>query len=129
MLALVFTRAGIREHELRLLYLLDIGLLTLEFFIVLPYVVHGQLSTAAVQESLRLILGGSFTFAFWALFLGAGVLVPLTVELIEMAPAIVKGAELHVRTALTATTAVFILGGGFLLRYIFVFAGQMSSFK
>ena len=129
MLALVLTPKGIQEHELRLLYLLDIGLLTLEFFIVLPYIIHGQLSTAAVQDSLQLIMGGPFTLAFWLVFLGFGVLVPLGIELFEMAPAIIKGADLHVRSELTAITAVFILGGGFLLRYIFVFAGQMSSFK
>jgi len=30
---------------------------------------------------------------------------------------------------LAASTAVLILGGGFLLRYIFVFAGQMSAMQ
>jgi len=35
----------------------------------------------------------------------------------------------HYRTSVAAVTALLVLAGGFLLRYIFVFAGQMSAFR
>lgn len=129
MLVLALSRDRIEERGLGLLYVLDIGLLTLEFFIVLPYLVHGELSVQPVQESLKLILGGPFTLTFWVFFLFLGLLAPLAIELIETVPALLSRSTLHFRRWLVAGTAALVLMGGFLLRYVFVFAGQMSAIK
>jgi len=118
-----------RAQELRLLYGLDICFMVLEFFIVLPYLIHGQLSVQAVQESLKLILGGPYTILFWVFFLGLGLLAPLVIELKELVPVMVSNREFHYNRFVTAGAAVLILSGGFLLRYIFVFAGQMSAMQ
>ena len=121
-----------REHsneELKLLYGLDICFMVLEFFIVLPYLIHGQLSVQAVQDSLKLILGGPFTILFWVFFLALGLLTPLVIEIVELVPAIVANREFHCRRSIAAGTALLILAGGFLLRYIFVAAGQMSGMQ
>src|SRR6266481_6861400 len=61
------TRKLLDATQLRFLYTLDICLITLEFFIVLPYILHGELSIQAVKSSLELILGGPYTVAFWVL--------------------------------------------------------------
>jgi len=116
-------------QELRLLYGLDICFMVLEFFIVLPYIIHGQLSVQAVQDSLQLIMGGPFTILFWVFFLGLGLLVPLAIELRELVPVIVANRDFHYSRGLASGTAILILSGGFLLRYIFVFAGQMSAMQ
>jgi len=115
--------------ELKLLYGLDICFMVLEFFIVLPYLIHGQLSVQAVQDSLKLILGGPFTILFWVFFLGLGLLTPLVIELLELVPVIVSNREFHYSRPIAAGAALLILSGGFLLRYIFVFAGQMSAIQ
>jgi formate-dependent nitrite reductase membrane component NrfD len=129
--ALILGLAGREQtvQELRLLYGLDICFMILEFFIVLPYLIHGQLSVQAVQDSLQLILGGPFTILFWVFFLGLGLLTPLVIELKELLPVIVSNREFHYNRLLAASTAVLILGGGFLLRYVFVFAGQASAMQ
>src|SRR6516165_1467397 len=145
-------------HEFQSLYLLDISFLTLEFFIVVPYVIHGELSAEAVRESLNLVLGGPFTILFWAFFMGLGLLLPWAIEVLEALPLLLRHAQLVPRvdtaTVAEAGTAVFILRdpggqapsrklhfsrswavaaavlvlmGGVLVRYIFVFAGQMSA--
>jgi formate-dependent nitrite reductase membrane component NrfD len=116
-------------QELQLLYGLDICFMVVEFFIVLPYLIHGELSVQAVRDSLKLILGGPFTIMFWVLFLGLGLITPLLIELFELVPVIVTSREFHYRRPIAAATAVLILAGGFLLRYIFVFAGQMSAMQ
>lgn len=128
-LTIIFSKGSPEDAELRLLYTLDICFLALEFFIVVPYMIHGQLSVQAVRESLHLILGGPFTLVFWVFFLGLGLLLPLGIEIRETMPALLLNGRFHYNKHLTAVTATLVLTGGFLLRYVFVFAGQMSAFK
>jgi formate-dependent nitrite reductase membrane component NrfD len=127
-LALSWNRKRLDATQLRFLYTLDICLITLELFIVLPYILHGELSIAAVKSSLELILGGPFTVVFWLLFIGMGLLAPMALEVWEVAPALARGAPLHHNRRLAGLTAVLVICGGYLLRYIFVYAGQISSF-
>ncbi len=126
--ALSINRKSLEDSQLRFLYTLDICFITLELFIALPYVLHGELSVKAVQDSLHLILGGPFTLAFWVFFLGIGLSVPLAIEVREIFPALRSKSPLRHNKPLTAVTAFLILFGGYLLRYIFVYAGQMSAF-
>ncbi len=128
-LALSFNRKTLDFKQLRFLYTLDICFITLEFFIVLPYLIHGELSVLAVQDALKLILGGPYTVAFWVFFLGLGLLAPLAIELWEMAPALFQRVAVHHNKPLAAAAAALVLVGGYLLRYIFVYAGQISAFK
>ena len=128
-IALLWDRKKIEFEEIRLLYTLDICFLTLEFFVVLPYIIHGKLSVQAVQDSLKLILGGPFTLVFWVFFLGLGLLAPLAIETREVLPSLWSNVGIHFNRVWAATAALLVLFGGFLLRYIFVYAGQMSAFK
>jgi formate-dependent nitrite reductase membrane component NrfD len=128
LLVMALDRESSDSRGLHLLYNLDIGLMTLEFFIVVPYIVHGQLSVQAVKNSLTFVLGGPFTLLFWVFFLGLGLLLPLVIEIYESVPALLTQKARHFSQRITAITAMLVLAGGFLLRYIFVFAGQMSRF-
>lgn len=128
-LALSLRREGLDAAEARLLLSLDVVLIGLELFIVVPYLVHGALSPLAVQQALRLIMGGPFTFAFWGLFLILGLLLPLALEVWELRPVLLNRGALHPGRLLAGTSAALVLLGGFVLRYVFVVAGQMSSFQ
>ncbi|MBN2321269.1 MAG: polysulfide reductase NrfD [Acidobacteria bacterium] len=130
-LLLVFlslNRKSLEDSQIRFLYTLDICFIIVELFIALPYVIHGELSVKAVQDSLQLIMGGSYTLAFWVFFLGMGLLVPLALEVWEMLPVLRTKSPLKHNKLLTASAAFLILIGGYLLRYIFVYAGQKSAF-
>ncbi len=118
----------IQKHETKFLVAMDVVFISLELFIILPYLIHGQLGTQAVKDALALILGGPFTLVFWGPFLVLGLLVPLAIEIYELAPTIFKGREFHGSRNLALAAAGLVLIGGFLLRYIFVYAGQMSGF-
>ena len=61
-------------------------------------------------------------------FMGLGLLVPLAIEVYELAPSLLKGHAFHGDRNLALTASGLVLFGGFLLRYIFVYAGQLSSF-
>jgi len=127
-LALSTSRQLLDAAQIRFLYTLDICLIVLELFIALPYILHGELSVEAVRSSLALILGGPYTFLFWVLFLGTGLLVPLVMEIVEVSPALFSGKLLHHNRPLAGLTAALVIFGGYLLRYVFVYAGQASSF-
>jgi formate-dependent nitrite reductase membrane component NrfD len=121
--------APVELKEMKFLYSLDITLIVLEFFIVLPYLIHGELSSLAVKEALTLVLGGPYTFAFWGLFLGAGLLLPLAIELVEFRPVILGRGTFHVNPRWALTAGGLVLFGGYVLRYVFVFAGQATGFR
>jgi formate-dependent nitrite reductase membrane component NrfD len=129
LLALLLQRKPLELGELRLLYTLDICALSLELFVVLPYVIHGQLSVQAVRDSLHLILGGPFTLAFWLLFFGLGLLLPLLMEIREVIPVLLSASNVRHGKVFASLAAALVLAGGFLLRYIFVYAGQISAFR
>ncbi|HJW33529.1 MAG TPA: NrfD/PsrC family molybdoenzyme membrane anchor subunit [Holophagaceae bacterium] len=114
--------------ELRFLYSLDIVLMGLELFIVLPYLIHGNLSTLAVKQALQQIMGGGYTWVFWGLFLGMGLLVPLVIELWEYRPVLFGRGEFHVDRRWALAAGGLVLVGGYTLRYVFVFAGQATGF-
>jgi protein NrfD len=147
-------------YDFRSLYLLDVSFLTLEFFIVVPYIIHGELSVEAVRESLKLVLGGPFTVLFWVFFMGLGLVLPWAIEVREVVPlflsqvqivprldtatASVAGTsgpfvseraelaptkKLHFSRVWAIAAAVLVLLGGVLVRYIFVFAGQVSAIR
>lgn len=128
-LVLALHRAPLEEGEAKLLLSLDITLILLELFIVLPYVIHGRLSPLAVQQALALVLGGPFTFAFWVLFFTLGLSLPLVLELWEIRPVLLDRPGFQPGRWLAGASAALVIFGGFVLRYVFVYAGQMSSFQ
>ena len=73
--------------------------------------------------------------AWWALYTGAlfyvllGLLVPLAVEATAIAVGVLRQRPVHVPRLLEAGVAILVLLGGFLLRYVFVRAGQLSEFS
>ena len=62
-------------------------------------------------------------------FMGIGLLVPLVLEVWEAAPAMTSRTPLHYNRGLAALTGVLIIFGGYVLRYVFVYAGQISYFR
>lgn len=131
--ALIVLTSFTREHALtggrdaKLLYTLDILLICLEILIIVPFILHAYLATSSIQHSLRLILGGPYTVLFWIGVVGLGLLVPLALEAYEIYPLLFKRQAHHSR-ALEVASGLLVLAGGLLLRYVFVFGGQMSHF-
>lgn len=116
------------HRERKILYSADVVLILFEIFLVIPYILHNSLSTASQATSLQLILGGEFTGLFWYGFVVAGLLIPLVLETLDLIPEIARRQRARHIKSLGYLSAVLVLVGGFLLRYIFVFAGQASHF-
>jgi len=85
-------------------------------------------STKSSCEAVKLIMGGEFTLPFWLLVMGVGVLIPLTIEMYELVPYYrqhVKQTEHSPWISVIFATSVLI--GGFALRYVVIYAGQISQ--
>ena len=131
--ALIVLTSFTRDHAItgdkdaKLLYSLDIVLIGMEMLIIVPFLLHDYLATESIRASLHLILGGEYTFLFWGVVVGLGLLVPLLLEIYEIYPMLFQGRMHHSR-ALEVVSGLLVLMGGFMLRYIFVYGGQISVF-
>jgi polysulfide reductase chain C len=116
------------EEERRLLVSTDMVLIVLEIFMIVPFLLHHALSTWSSASSIELILGGEYTLWFWVGVILLGILLPLAIEGYELFPVILKEGAARYSLVLSATSAVLVLVGGFVLRFVFVYAGQASHF-
>ena len=116
------------QEERKLLLSADIVFILLELLIIIPYIIHGELSTLSARESLKLILGGPYTLLFWLGVVFLGLLVPLAIEFLELIPRSKTNERRHMPGIVALLAGVLVLLGGFLLRYVFVYAGQISRF-
>ncbi|MBD3868208.1 MAG: polysulfide reductase NrfD [Acidobacteria bacterium] len=115
------------ELQHRSLLRADLIFIFLELFIIIPYIIHGELSVLSAKESLGMILGGPYTGPFWVGVVLIGILIPAAVELVEASVGIKKLPVLLTR-GLHFVVPVMILVGGYLLRWVFVHAGQDTAF-
>lgn len=116
------------EEERRLLVSADLVLIVLEIFMLIPFLLHHALSTWSSATSIELILGGDYTLWFWVGVILLGILLPLMIEAYELFPVVLKQGATRHSLALSATSGALVLVGGFLLRFVFVSAGQVSHF-
>lgn len=80
----------------------------------------GLLSSTRVHlEAARLLLGGPYTAVFWVFVVGLGIVVPLIVQ-----PLAVRHRIRH-----TPIAPLLVIAGGLALRFVLVYAGQMSHWR
>lgn len=116
------------HDERRFLVSLDVMLILVEIFIVVPFFLHQALSTWSSSSSLQILLGGPYTALFWLGFAFLGLLVPLAIEGFELFPVIWKEQAVRYSRLWAGMAAALVLIGGAVLRYVIVFAGQVSHF-
>lgn len=95
----------------------DFGLILVELTLIGLFLI--SLATGAGQhlQALGLVTGGQYTVPFWLWFVVPGLLLPLVLEI-----AALRGSRLAGLTA-----AVLVICGGFILRYLMVEIGQVST--
>jgi formate-dependent nitrite reductase membrane component NrfD len=128
--SLMRSRAG-HDHlhsERHFLVSLDAMLIVLEIFMIIPFFLHQSLSTWSSAQSLNLIMGGPFTLSFWLGVVLLGLLIPLAIEGFELFPVIWQEQAVKYSRLWGGLSAALVIIGGFALRYVFVYAGQVSHF-
>ena len=95
----------------------DMAFIAIEMALILLLLI-GLLSAGAAQiEAAKLLVAGPYAWAFWGGIVGAGLVLPMVLQALELG---------H-RIPHTVVPAVLVLAGGFALRWVMVVAGQHSS--
>ncbi len=107
------------NHKERLLMsAIDMSLIAIELFFIVHMFMGMEAGAEVYKQAAHMFLGGEFTAVFWGVFVGLGLILPFTLEALEL-----RG--FHIPTALPA---LLILAGGLLFRILMVSAGQMSEY-
>jgi formate-dependent nitrite reductase membrane component NrfD len=95
---------------------IDLILIGIELFLII-HMFMGFLASTQVQiDAAHLFLGGPYTMSFWIFVVILGMVLPAVLEIMEL-------RKYHVPAFLPA---VLVLFGSLMLRFIFVYAGQLS---
>ena len=104
------------EKERILFAKIDLLLIVIELFLII-HLFMGFLASTSVQiDAANLFLGGQYTAPFWIFVVVLGMVVPAILEIMELK---------HIKVPVIIPV-VLVLFGSIMLRFIFVFAGQMS---
>jgi formate-dependent nitrite reductase membrane component NrfD len=125
-----FKRMTQKEIEASKLLIHSIDLVLMAFSIigVFLFIFGLYVSHKSSVEAAKLIMGGEFTLPFWMLVVGVGILLPLAIEVYELIPHYIRHAEPGDRNPwISVIFAASILIGGFALRYVVIYAGQISQ--
>ncbi len=95
----------------------DLTLIGVELILIALFLIN--LGTGMEQHlaALNMVMGGAYTIPFWLWFVLPGLLIPLALEIIEL-----RGVR-----GFAMLAPVLVLYGGFMLRYLTVELGQLST--
>lgn len=95
---------------------IDLVLIGIELFFII-HMFMGFLASTQVQiDAANLFLGGPYTVPFWIFVVIMGMLIPALLEFMEL-------GKFHIPKAVPAVLVIF---GSLMLRFIIVYAGQVS---
>ena len=107
-----------QKSEKELFTRLDLVLICAEIALVTLALISLASGSGQHIEALQSIMGGSYTFSFWVLFVTIGLLIPLLLEILEIS---------GISKSLAILAPVLVLFGGYALRQVVLDAGQEST--
>jgi formate-dependent nitrite reductase membrane component NrfD len=95
---------------------IDLVLIGIELFLII-HMFMGFLASTQVQiEAAEMFLGGPYTMSFWIFVVMLGMLFPAILEIMEL-------RKFHIPVLVPAVLVIF---GSLMLRFVIVYAGQLS---
>lgn len=97
---------------------IDLGLIIIELALIVHMIMGFYAGSQVQLEAVQLIVGGEFTLMFFGFVVILGLIIPATLELIELI-----GYKVP-----TIVPALLVLLGGLIFRFVMVDAGQLTRF-
>jgi formate-dependent nitrite reductase membrane component NrfD len=107
------------RDERELLAKADNGFLVTELVLIALLLIGLVTATQVQQDAAGMLLGGPYTAVFWVLVVFLGVVIPLVIQLLAV------NHKIHH----TPVAPILVLAGGVLLRFVIVYAGQLSRWS
>jgi len=121
------TREKIETNKF-VIHSIDFFLMILSIIAFLLFVFGLYTSSRSSIEAAALIMGGEFTFLFWGMAFVVGVLFPLSLEIYELIPHFISRSAMREHNPwISGAVTISVLAGGFILRYVVVYAGQVAK--
>jgi protein NrfD len=124
-LLLILLPHGGGGDERRALAAGDIALIAIELCVLGWMFVDARTSTESSRAAVMLLALGGYAWVFWLGVVGLGLLLPLTLEAAELASHAGRPGPRWLARVASAAPA-FVLVGGLMLRWVIVYAGQVS---
>lgn len=103
-------------YERELLAKADNAFLIIELFIIGLFIIGLKTATEVQAAAADMLLTGDFASAFWVFVIGAGIVIPLFIQLLAV------NHKIHH----TPIAPIMVIIGGLILRFVIVSAGQYS---
>jgi formate-dependent nitrite reductase membrane component NrfD len=111
-----------------MIHSIDFTLMVFSIIAVFLFILGLYVSPRSSVAAVHLIMGGEFTLLFWIVVVGIGILLPLALEVYELIPHYIVHVELKEHNPwISGIITTSVLVGGFTMRYIVVYAGQMAQ--
>ncbi len=111
-----------------MIHSIDFTLMVFSIIAVFLFVLGLYVSPRSSVAAVHLIMGGEFTVLFWSLVVGVGIVLPLALEVYELIPHYIWQVELREHNPwMSGVITTSVLIGGFTMRYIMIYAGQMAQ--
>ena len=94
----------------------DLVLIGIELFLIIHMFMGFKASTQVQIEAANMFLGGAYTMSFWIFVVIFGMLLPAILEIMEL-------GKFHIPVLVPAVLVIF---GSLMLRFVIVYAGQVS---
>lgn len=99
------------KEERKLYSKIDVGLISIELILIALFLLSMQWGIEIQQRVVKMFTDGAFTAPFWGIFVLGGLVLPLTLEIMEL-------RKIHIPVGVPA---FFVLLGGLIFRIIMVF--------
>lgn len=106
------------KEEKKAFIKIDILLIAIELFLLTHFIMGYLSGPQVMQDAILIILGGEYTVMFWGSVIVIGLLVPLFLEILEL-------KKRHIPALIPSALILF---GSLMLRIVFTYAGQATSF-
>ena len=124
-LLLVLLRRAATQQERRALAGADAALIATELLVLGWMLIDARTSTASADAAVALLSHGAYGLVFWLGVVGLGLVVPLLLEAAELMSDTNRLSGTRLERAFHAAP-LFVLFGGLALRWVMVYAGQIS---
>jgi len=121
------TRENVNTNKF-MIHSIDFTLLIFSIIALFLFILGLYISPRSSVFAVQLIMGGEFTLLFWGVVVGIGIILPLVLELYELIPHYIEHVELRDHNPwISGVITTSVLVGGFVMRYVIIYAGQMVS--